>query len=244
MVLLWVSPAWGYRPFISTDAAVAAPGEVEVELGYFNLERADKENAFLVPQVVLNYGLMQNWEVVGEFGVEKPAKTAAQFVSPGLFLKGVLKEGILQQQEGLSLAIEAGPLLPSAAPEQDGCGFEGVGILSGELHRFTYHLNIGGGVDRQHTNPFILWGVIVELPMLPSLRLVGEVSGESTRKQTPDDSVLLGLIWQSPSSALLFDGGIRKSISSGAPEWLFTTGLTWSFSLPAMWSIAVRGGQP
>jgi hypothetical protein len=45
------TPALGYRPFVSTDAAVVDPGEVELELGYFNLERADKENVFVVPQV-------------------------------------------------------------------------------------------------------------------------------------------------------------------------------------------------
>lgn len=238
------TPALGYRPFISTDAAVADPKEMELELGYFTMQRADKENSFIVPQVVVNYGITQDWEVVGEFRVEKPADAAAKLISPGLFLKGVLKEGILQQQEGVSVAVEAGLLLPSTAPEQNGFGFEGIGILSGELPRFTYHINIGGGVDRHETNPFVLWGVIVELPLLPSLRLVGEVSGESTRKKIPDDSVLLGLIWQLPSSPLLLDGGIRKSLSKGAPDWLFTTGLTWSFSLPAVTNASSFGGRP
>src|SRR5262249_43011335 len=106
------------------------------------------------------------------------------------------------------------------------------------------HLNIGGGVDRQKTNPFVLWGVIVELSLLPSLRLVGEVSGESIRKELPDDSALLGLIWQLPSSSILLDAGIRKRISTGAPNWLFTTGLTWSFSFPAVTNASCFGGRP
>jgi len=29
------SLAWGYRPFLATDAAVADPKELEIELGYF-----------------------------------------------------------------------------------------------------------------------------------------------------------------------------------------------------------------
>jgi hypothetical protein len=233
------TPALGYRPFVSTDAAVVDPGEVELELGYFNLERADKENVFVVPQVVVNYGISQDWEVVGEFGVEKPPDAAAKLVSPGLFLKGVLKEGVLQQQKGVSVAVEAGPLLPSAAPEQNGLGFEGIGILSGAVRRFTYHVNVGGGVDRQKTNPFVLWGVIGEISLLPSLRLVGEVSGESIKEKIPDDSVLLGFIWQPPSSSVLLDGGVRKSLSTGAPDWLFTAGLTWSFPLAS-----THGGRP
>ena len=238
------TPAVGYRPFVSTDAAVIDPGEVEVELGYFNLEREDKGNVFVVPQVVVNYGMSQDWEVVGEFDVEKPPDAAAKLVDPGLFLKGIIKEGILQQQEGVSIAIEAGPLLPSAASEQKGLGFEGIGILSGELHRFTYHINVGGGVDRQKTHPFVLWGVIGEISLLPSLRLVGEVSGENSKEKIPDNSALLGIIWQPPSSSVLLDGGVRKSLSTGAPDWLFTTGLTWSFSLPAVTNAASFGGQP
>ena len=33
MVLLGADPASAYRPFVSTDAAVADPREVEIELG-------------------------------------------------------------------------------------------------------------------------------------------------------------------------------------------------------------------
>ena len=238
------TPAVGYRPFVSTDAAVADPREVEVELGYFNLECEDEEDVFVVPQVVMNYGMSQDWELVGEFDVEKPPDAAAKLVNPGLFLKGVLKEGVLQQQEGVSIAVEAGLLLPSAAAEQNGLGFEGIGILSGEVHRFTYHVNVGGGVQRQTTNPFAFWGVIGEISLLPSLRLVGEVNGESSKEKIPDDSVLLGVIWQPPSSSVLLDGGVRKSLSTGAPDWLFTTGLTWSFSLPAVTNAASFGGRP
>jgi hypothetical protein len=237
------TPAVGYRPFVSTDAAVVDPGEVEVEFGYFNLERTDKESTFIVPQVVINYGIRQDWEVVGEFDLEKPPEGAAKLVGPGLFLKGVLKEGILQQQEGVSIAVEAGPLLPSSAAEQNGFGFEGIGILSGEVHQFAYHINVGGGVDRQKTHPFVLWGVIGEVSLLPSLRLVGEVSGESSKEKIPDNSALLGVIWQPPSSSVVLDGGVRKSLSTGAPDWLFTTGLTWSFSLPAT-NAAPFGGRP
>ena len=237
------APAMAYRPFISTDAAVANAKEIELEFGYFTLKRADKDNSFIVPQVVVNYGVMQDWEVVGEFDVEK-SPDAVRLVNPGLFLKGVLKEGILQQQEGMSVAVEAGPLLPSTAPKQNGCGFEGIGILSGELQRFMYHINLGGGVDRHETNPFVFWGVIGELSLLPSLRLVGEVSGESIRKEIPDNSVLLGLILQLSSSSIFLDGGIRKGISNGAPDWLFTTGLTWSFSLPAVTNASSLGGRP
>jgi hypothetical protein len=37
VILLFPAWAWAYRPFVSTDAAVADPKEFEIELGYFNL---------------------------------------------------------------------------------------------------------------------------------------------------------------------------------------------------------------
>jgi hypothetical protein len=40
-------PALEYRPFVSTDAAVVDPREIEVELSYFSLEWADEENTFI-----------------------------------------------------------------------------------------------------------------------------------------------------------------------------------------------------
>src|SRR4029453_13305993 len=96
LVLLLVSSesaAWGYRPFIATDAAVADPKEIEIELGYFTLERDRGKNTFIVPKVVLNYGLIRNLELVGEFGVEEPPHGTVRFQDAALSLKAVLKEG-------------------------------------------------------------------------------------------------------------------------------------------------------
>jgi hypothetical protein len=228
-----VAPAWGYRPFVSTDAAVVDPREVEVELGYFNLERVDEENTFITPQVVLNWGLIRNLEVVGEFEVEKTPDESAQVVDPALFLKAVLKEGVLQGKDGMSVAVEAGPLLPATVAGESKFGFEGIGIMSGRFTDFTYHVNFGGGVNRAQADPFAVWGVIVEFPILQNFRLVGEVNGESGEGEHADNSALLGFIWQPVSSELLVDLGLRRGMSSAAPDWQLTTGLTFTFSLPA-----------
>ena len=183
-MLLLPSSAWGYRPFASTDAAVADPKEMEIEVGYFTLERARGKNTFIVPKVILNYGIIRDLEVVGEFTVQKPQDEEVQLVDSGLFLKTVLKEGVLQGKEGVGFAVEVGTLLPSTAQGERRFGFEGIGILSGRLLPFTYHVNIGGGVDNAKGNPFAIWGVIVELPILPNFRVVGEVNGERDRKST------------------------------------------------------------
>jgi|SRR5215813_2628066 len=61
------TPALAYRPFVSTDAAVAEPNEVEIELDYLDLERTRRETTITTPGLVLNFGVTKNWEVVGEF---------------------------------------------------------------------------------------------------------------------------------------------------------------------------------
>ncbi len=232
LLCLLASSAWGYRPFVSTDAAVAERARMEIELGYLTLVRTQGENTFMIPQVVVNYGLTQTLELVGEFQGEEAPGTGPQLVDPALSLKAVLKEGILQEKAGVSVAVEMGLLLPSTVPGERRLGFEGVGIVSHRVSPFTFHLNIGGGVDREETRPFGVWGVITELPIAATVRLVGEVNGESVHGQSANNSGLLGVLWQPPWLKAVVDAGIRRGFSRGAPDWLFTTGLTFGFPMP------------
>src|SRR5262245_42238882 len=159
LLLVMPSNGWAYRPFVSTDAAVADPHEVEIELGYFTLEHDTGENTFIIPSLVLNYGLRRDIEVVGEFRLERAPTGDIDLVDPGLSLKAVLKEGLLQEKPGLSVAVEAGPLLPSTRPGERRWGFEAIGIVSGRVAPFTFHVNGGGGVNRTEAQPFGIWGL-------------------------------------------------------------------------------------
>jgi hypothetical protein len=232
LLCLLTSSAWGYRPFVSTDAAVVERARMEIELGYLTLVRTEGENTFVIPQVVLNYGLTPTLELVGEFQGEKSPESGLQLVDPALSLKAVLREGILQEKAGVSIAVEMGLLLPATVPGERQLGFEGVGIVSHRVSPFTFHLNFGGGVDREETRPFGVWGVITELPIAATVRLVGEVNGESVRGHAANNSGLLGVLWQPPWLKAVVDAGIRRGFSRGAPDWLFTTGLTFSYPLP------------
>jgi hypothetical protein len=73
-------------------------------------------------------------------------------------------------------------------------GFEAIGIVSGQLSSITYHVNLGGGLDRVDGDVFGLWGVIGEVPVSPGIRLVGEVNGEQVRRESVENSGLLGVI--------------------------------------------------
>ncbi len=244
LLVAWVlgfpaSRAWGYRPFVSTDAAVVDPHEVEIELGYFTLERVKRENTFTIPSLVLNYGLLTNIELVGELRVQQSPTQTIDVVDPGLFVKTVLKEGILQGKDGISVAIEAGPLLPSTVPGERRFGFEGIGILSGRLPPFTYHVNLGGGVQRAGGEPVAIWGVIGEWPVVPTVRVVGEINGEKARRESAHHTALLGVLWRPFSANLVLDAGIRCGLQGG-PDWQVTAGVTVGFSLTSRERTASR----
>jgi len=229
---LFLAPikAWAYRPFVSTDADVADKGEIEIEFGYFNWERVDDENSYITPQLVFNYGITDSLELVGEFDVEHESGAKSQLVDPGLFLKSVLKPGVLQGSQGLSFALEAGLLLPSEIDEENQTGFEAFGIVSGTLSNFTWHFNLGGGVDRIDHSSFGLWGVAIEHPVNSNLKLVAELNAESVKGEAADTSGLLGMVWEPASfSSLELDLGIRQGASDEAADWGATMGLTFSF---------------
>ena len=230
-VLAWSSSASGYRPFVSTDAAVADPKEIEIELGYFTLERTKDENTFIIPRAVVNYGLFKNWEAVAEFAIQRAPDAEMDVIDPAISLKGVLKEGVLQDKDGLGLAVEASALLPSTEKGEGRFGFEGIAILSDKLGPFTFHLNGGLGIERSTGDLVGIWGVIGELPVAKGVRLVGEVNGEKPRREDQRDSALLGIIWQPWSEKnVWFDAGIRRGFTSVAPDWQFTLGITFSFT--------------
>ena len=132
-LLIWPDNSFAYRPFDSTDAAVADVGELEIELGPAGFRRSDAERTVIAPAYVLNYGFAKNWELVLEGQAEHPLSpaedTRSRLVGNGLFLKGVLKEGVLQDKSGPSVATEFGILLPGINDEH-GVGVSWLGILS------------------------------------------------------------------------------------------------------------------
>jgi hypothetical protein len=238
------SHGWAYRPCVSTDAAVADPYEVEREFGYVTFAHDTGDNTLTTPSLVLNYGLGGHLEVVGACGRARASRGDLNLIDPGLSLKAVLREGLLQDNPGLSVAVEAGPLLPSTRPGGRGVGAEGIGMVSGKVPPLTLPVNLGGGVERSEAQPFGIWGVIGELPVRSHLRLVGEVTGESNSGTLPNHSALLGIRWQPTAATLVFDAAVRRGISRGAPDWQVTAGMTVGFRLPFVSQDAVRRQRP
>lgn len=229
LAALIVTPhsGWAYRPFESTDAGVTGPGQIEMELGVLRWERSGGDGMFITPQLVINYGLTQTLEVIGEFEVIHSPAGGSRIADPGLFLKSVLKAGVLQNRPGLSVALEGGVLLPSTVTGEGRLGVEVLGIVSGAFSRFTWHLNAGAGANRLNQALFGLWGLIVELPVTSTVRIVTEWNGE--HDGATDTSVLFGTIWEPPQGGVALDVGLRRGISDSADDWAVNLGVTVSF---------------
>jgi hypothetical protein len=234
LVLSMPTAALAYRPFVSTDAAVAEPGTVEIEFGYAGFRRDGSQDAIVAPTVVANVGIGSDVELVGEFKVVHDVDGATQAEDSALSVKWVARDGFLQERgTAPSVALELSLLLPTIRT-QNHPGGELAGIVSGTVLGWTYHLNAGPLVEAGEAEPGALWGAILEHALSEHLRAVGEVNGDSVHGDPADNSGLVGMIWKvdPPPSALhdlAFDVGVRRGISRAAVDWAGTAGLTFAF---------------
>ncbi len=225
-----VSNVYAYRPFVSTDAAVVEMGETELEIGLYNFTDDKGLDEITIPSLIYNYGLTDTWELVAEFDIQiykEGDDDDNELKDPAVFLKNVFKEGILQNKDGASMAWEFGVLLPSTVNGEHTTGLEALGIYSGKLSDFVYHVNIGGELDRADFAFNSIWGAIVEYPFDSKFRVVGEINGTFQRHGLPSNSGLIGFIWELGDINL--DAGVRRGFSSTASDWALTTGITFSF---------------
>src|SRR5262249_36798155 len=90
-------PAFAYRPFDGTDAAVAVPGQVEVELQPVGRLQEGAPSFLVAPGIVVNYGLTKGLEAVFEGRLLTPLSSSEppNLRDAGTFLKYVLRPGVL-----------------------------------------------------------------------------------------------------------------------------------------------------
>jgi len=224
--IIWPVGAWAYRPFDSTDPAVADPGEFEIELSPASF-RHDGGPTWVSPSARLNYGFAKNWEVVLEGQAEHPKYGRTTLVDNALSLKTVLQEGSLQDKSGLSIATEGTVLLPGINDES-GAGVGLTGIVGQRWNWGSVYVNLGGSRTRDGLGE-IFFGTILEgpadWPVRPALEFVYEREFASAESL----SLLAGLIWQ-VGETLAFDLGVRRARINSRPETEVRAGLTFAFS--------------
>jgi hypothetical protein len=230
-VAAWPGTALAYRPFDGTDAAVADKGELEIEFQPAGVRRDNGQKTLVAPATVLNYGFKENWELVLETQLETPFSPSGPSVltANGAFLKHVLREGVLQDKAGPSIATEFGLLLP----DSDGSNRLGAslaGIVSQRFDWGTIHLNGEASLTRDHNADFFL-GAIVEGPIKWKVRPVAEFFYEEEINAARTVSGLLGAIWQ-VNDKLSFDLGFREALTNGHPVSEIRAGFTVGFDVP------------
>jgi hypothetical protein len=230
--------AFAYRPFDGTDAAVADKGEVEVELQPAGALKQGSEKTLIAPAWVVNLGVAENWEAVFEGEGQFPlgmSDDRPSLAGAGAFLKGVLREGSLQDKTGPSVATEFGLLLPGINADR-GIGASVAGIVSQRWEWTTIHLNAAAALTRdQHADIFL--GAIIEGPSKWKIRPVAEFFYENDFGTAQTVSGLLGAIWQ-VSDNLSFDIGFRHAVTNGHAVEEIRAGLT--FGIPMLLGPPVR----
>ncbi|HET7362820.1 MAG TPA: hypothetical protein VFJ70_04515 [Burkholderiales bacterium] len=235
VVLSFGSTALAYRPFDSTDADVAHVGDVELELGPLQWLRQGDKRFLHLPAFVVNVGLSHEHELVVEGRHEialdrEPDEPRSALVDDGAFIKQVLRDGVLQDRPGVSIATEYGVLLPEVNGTH-GTGFSLAGIVSQRWEAATIHLNAVLARTREH-EPALFLGTILEGPFAWALRPVAEIFTERAGAGPRTDSLLVGAIWRL-RDGLSFDAGLRSARVGDDTLHELRLGLTWAFSYKA-----------
>lgn len=231
LLLLAAAPARAYRPFDSTDADVAKDNEVEIELGPVGRLREGRKRFIVAPAAIANIGFSGDRELViqGQREValsRDPGEPHTALVDNGIFIKQVLRRGVLQDEPGLSVATEYGFLLPSLHGEH-GTGLSVAGIVSQRWDAATLHLNAALAITRDH-EPDLFLGVILEGPYSWRVRPVAEIFTEQAKGGPRTKSQLVGSICRM-RDGLSFDVGLRSGHTGSEPVREIRMGLTWAF---------------
>lgn len=232
---VWPIRAMGYRPFTSTDAAVAALGDLEIEFGPVGFVKEGPDRALVAPSLILNWGFADHWELVleGRHFIQlggQLSESRFQVEEVALSAKTVLREGVLQEKQGVSVASESSVLLPTinGAP---GVGLEETVILSQRWPDLTVHLNAAVAWTRAH-NLGLSGGLILEGHDAWTVRPVAEAFVEGEHDLPTAVSGLVGAIWR-VSERLSFDAAVRLARAGGITTTEIRAGLTWA--LPLGW---------
>lgn len=221
-LLGWPVEALAYRPFDSTDAAVAGMGIAEIELGPVNWRHNDEGGQWIVPALTINYGFAGNWEAVIEGNNAVFAKGGVELGDVEAALKTILRDGSLQGKVGVSVASEFSMLLPGIDAD-NGAGLEWTMLVSDQRDWGAWHMNLGPMLARNGSAGWIA-GLILEGPHEWPARPVMEVRYEKAGREEMI-AELVGVIIP-VRDGLAFDIGLRHAREGGRPDEQLRAGVT------------------
>jgi len=226
-VLAWPNSAFAYRPFDSTDAAVAEDGQWEVELGPLNWRHNDDGTQWIAPGLIVNYGFAPDWEIVVEGRNAILGKGGDQISDVAASLKSVIVEGSLQDRPGVSLGSEFAVLLPGVGAD-DGAGLQWTMLASQRQDWGAWHFNLGPMLTRDGRSGVVA-GAILEGPSQWPVRPVAEIRYEKTFGGGELIAGLVGFIIP-VRDGLALDIGLRHAREDGRPDEQLRAGVTFDLN--------------
>ena len=228
----WCGDAQAFRPFDGTDAAVAETGEIEIELGPVEYLRDASERMLFAPDLRVNYAFMPNWEASLEGDVTHGLTAGVpgtSLIEGEALLKGVLREGSLQEKPGPSVPTEFGILLPGVNDEH-GTGAILTGIASQRWDWATVHFNAQIALTREQQHANYFFDTIIEGPHDWPVRPVAEIFYESDVSVFRTGSALIGAIWQVKDN-IAVDFGLRGARINDRTAGEIRAGVTFAFGV-------------
>jgi hypothetical protein len=233
--LLLVAPsAHAYRPFDGTDADATELGHFELELGPVHYYRQGPQNFLIAPALVLNFGILEDTELVIDanqdvaLGPLTAGVSRVRLVGDDILMKHTFREGVLQGKTGPSIAAEGGVL----TPEINGVTDVGASLDVITSYRWSFgafHWNEWFELTRDH-HADLYTGVILEGPHDWRVRPVAELFYDKDFAGISTESALVGAIW-TYREALVFDAGFRGARIGQANAAEVRLGLTWDITM-------------
>jgi hypothetical protein len=228
-LLLQPVAAFAYRPFDSTDPAVAETGKLEIEAGPVGFRHDAAGETWIAPQLRLNYGFAPDWEAVLEGQGEFARHESGRVVENALSVKNVIQEGSLQNKQGLSIAAEYSLLLPGIH-DKHGWGAGITGIAGEKFSWGAVHVNLAAELTRDRRGE-VFFGTIIEGPDAWTVTPVAEFVYTRDTAHREETGLLAGAIWQA-KEGLAFDVAVRQAVIEGRAATEIRMGLTFDVSAP------------
>jgi len=238
--MLEARSASAYRPFEGTDGDVADQGEFELELGPLHYAQEGKEKFFTTP-TVFNLGVIPRMELVLDFVPLYPQQGGpTQVTDTDVFAKYLLRSGVLQEETGPSIAVEAGPLIPEVNGEK-GFGASLNLIVSERWSWLTLHLNNEAELSRKDLVFGWSTSLIGEADVGAPIRPVAELTWEAEPNEKVNSFfALAGGIWN-VMEGVDVDAAGRIGSVDGERAFEVRLGLTWAVPV---WTTSGDGAEP
>jgi cobalt/nickel transport protein len=225
------------RPLTTDDAGTVEKGVFQLEAG-FDAARQDNHDREYSPSMTLSYGLLERMDLgIGSgYIFSHPKESKRENGMADTELK--LKYRWTNEQDWRPAFATTGTVKIPTASESKGLGsgktdFHINTILTKYLNkRLVLHLNLGYTfIGEKHVNNELNYSMAIQFILTERWALVGEIVGVNNLNGRHGDDPISGLLgtYYLITDKIVWDAGLEIGMTRAAPDFRFTTGLTWLF---------------